>query len=151
MYKYMILAGVIFASAGCSKKQEESTQSPQTARQPMSRPAVKQDVSTAALVKIDPDIAQYEAVVAKAKKAYVAKGSAATKAELVKAYMDFGNYIEYESQINPRQGKYHRALIEYRHALQLDPGNEKAKQEIAQIEDIYRSMRREIPTDDPTL
>jgi hypothetical protein len=56
--------------------------------------------------------------------------------------------MTYESPVSPRQGKYHRALIEYRHATQLDPHNQKALKEIQQIEDIYRSMGRPIPRDD---
>ena len=54
---------------------------------------------------------------------------------------------EYEAHVKEKRcpAKVCRALIEYRHALELDPDNEKAQIEIAQIEDIYRSMNRPIP------
>ena len=105
----------------------------------------KRDVSTATLVAIDPEIKSFDEAVATAKSAYDKQSNDANKTALIDAYMRFADYMQYESPVSPRQGKYHRALIEYRHVLELDPANEKAEAEIKQIEDIYRSMGREIP------
>ena len=107
--------------------------------------APPRDVSTATLVAIDEDVQSYADAVETAKKKFSAESSDAAKAALVKAYVDFGDYMQYESSVSPRQGKYHRALLEYRHALELEPGHAKVLGEIAQIEEIYRSMGRPIP------
>lgn len=145
-------AGIIVCAvllAACSKegKQETPAQSaPAGGTSSESQP--KRDITTGALEKIDPDVKKYDAAVTMALKAYQGSSSAAAKEALVKAYLAFGDYLTYESPLSPRQGKYHRALVEYRKALSLDAANEKAKNEIAQIEDIYRSMNRPIPGDE---
>ena len=107
--------------------------------------APERDVSIPTLVAIDEDIQPFADAVDGAKKTYESDKSDGSRMALVKAYVAFGDYMQYESTVSPRQGKYHRALLEYRHALDLDPGNTKVTGEIAQIEDIYRSMGRPIP------
>ncbi|MBR9976292.1 MAG: lipoprotein [Bacteroidetes bacterium] len=107
--------------------------------------APKRDVSTPTLVAIDEDIQPYADAVDASKKSYESDNNDANRDKLFQAYVAFGDYMQYESGVSPRQGKYHRALIEYRHALDLDPDNNKVLAEIAQIEDIYRSMGRPIP------
>lgn len=138
----------LFAAAlltACQPKpSEETTGQPQPAAG-AEQAAPKRDVSTATLVKIDEDIQPFADAVDAAKKSYDSDENPANKEKLLNAYVAFGDYMQYESGVSPRQGKYHRALIEYRHALELSPGNEKILGEIAQIEDIYRSMGRPIP------
>jgi hypothetical protein len=111
-------------------------------------PPAHQDVSTATLAGIDPGIQAFADAVEKARSSYDKKSSPAAKAALVDTYVKFGDYMQYESPVSPRKGKYRRALMEYRHALQLDPQNSKVQKEIQQIEEIYRSMNRPIPTED---
>ncbi len=108
----------------------------------------KRDISTATLAALDPEIQRYAD---KADAALAACESAETdagKTALVESYIAFGDYMTYESSVSPRQGKYHRALIEYRKALELDRGNSKVMTEIRQIEEIYRSMGKPVPGDD---
>lgn len=148
--KYMLLALVVaLAVTGCNTTNKQAAEQAAQEGAPQSAvsatPAAKQDISTEALAKIDPDVVTYDEAVARAKSAYDAKQDAASKTALVEAYVKFADYMTYESPVSPRQGKYHRALVEYRHALALDAGNEKVLKEIAQIEDIYRSMGRPIP------
>ena len=141
------LAAVLLSA--CSQ-QNETEETAGEAAQEMSASAEQpktsdRDVSTEALVKIDPAIQEYADKVEREKNAYEKQPDEEAKAELVNAYVAFGDYMTYESPVSPREGKYHRALIEYRHALELDPDNSKVIAEIQQIEDIYRSMNRPIP------
>lgn len=154
----IILITVFFSAligvyAGCWKKQDAPQENDgRTAQSDPNRmsqaPPPVQDVSTAALVKIDPAIQDFADGVQKAKSAYEHKPGQGTKDALIGAYIAFGDYMQYESPVSPRKGKYRRALMEYRHALKLDPKHAKAMKEIQQIEDIYRSMNRPIPTGD---
>ena len=111
-------------------------------------PPGKQDISIAALAAVDPSVVSYQTAVDKAKKSYDAKHDDASKKTLVDAYIAFASYMTYDSPVTPRQGKYRKALIEFRHALTLDPENAKVKNEIEQIEAIYRDMGRPIPSSD---
>jgi tetratricopeptide (TPR) repeat protein len=143
-----ILSALLLLTVACSKQQgADEKQQADSAAENADAPA-QRDISTATLVQIDPEIQKYEDAVAAAKKSYDAGQSGDSKAALVKAFTDFGDYMQYESPVSPRQGKYHRALIEYRHALVLDPGSSKILGEITQIEDIYRSMGRPVPGDE---
>lgn len=135
----VILLSTVFLLSACGQKQD--TPPDKSAEQPSAvatQAAPARDISTAALVKIDEDIQKYSDAVDAAK----SKGD---KVKLLQAYVAFGDYMQYESSVSPREGKYHRALIEYRNAMELDPGNQKIVSEITQIEDIYRSMGRPIP------
>jgi tetratricopeptide (TPR) repeat protein len=132
------LSTIVLFSA-CGQKQDATSE--QAKEQPaagMTQTPPARDISTAALVKIDEDIQKYADDVEAAK----SKGD---KVQLTQAYVAFGDYMQYASSVSPREGKYHRALVEYRKALELDPTNQKVVNEITQIEDIYRSMGRPIP------
>ncbi len=147
MSKVWILAAAMLIVTACGSPAEDSAagEGTQAVENAMEQEApAKRDVSNETLVGLDPEIQTYIDRVAEAK-AGVTSDDAASQMTLIEAYMAFGDYMTYESPVSPRQGKYHRALIEYRHALELDPDNEKAQIEIAQIEDIYRSMNRPIP------
>jgi tetratricopeptide (TPR) repeat protein len=146
-----ILALAAAIVAGCTKQPASST--PQQTAQPgmpsaSTPPPAKQDVSIEALAKTDPTVVTYQNAVDKAKKAHDAKKDDATKKALFDAYAAFGTYMTYDSPVTPRQGKYRKALIEFRHALTLDPSNAKVKNEIEQIEAIYRDMGRPVPSSD---
>ena len=144
----MALAAVLISS--CGKKDGPQADTPEKGMAPSAStpPPAQQDITTPGLVKLDPAIQQYQDAVDKAKAAYDAKAGDKTKAALVESYTSFANYMTYDSPVTPRQGKYRRALVEYRHALALAPGDEKIQGEIAQIESIYREMGRPIPHDE---
>jgi tetratricopeptide (TPR) repeat protein len=146
MNKVWIIAATLLFVTACSPadKKEEAGKVPPDAPGAQAD-APKRDISTEALVKIDPAIQEYEDRLQTAKTAYDEDESVKNTEALIGAHMSFADYMTYESSVSPREGKYHRALIEYRHALELDPANEKAQVEIAQIEDIYRSMNRPVP------
>lgn len=139
---------------GCGTKSESTPRSdaapaPQGPASTASKPsAPAQDISTEALATIDPQVRTWDAKVAKKRTAYETSRSERDKKALVDAYVAFGDYLTYESDLSPRQGKYHRALVEYRKAVALDPSQPKALREIAQIESIYKSMNRPIPGDE---
>ncbi|MDX9757646.1 MAG: hypothetical protein RBU27_00655 [Bacteroidota bacterium] len=139
----LLVAVVFLVACNTEKPAADATATPQPSATAQS--AAPRDVSTATLVAIDEDIQPYADAVDAAREAYEAEASDAAKAALVKAYVDFGDYMQYDSSVSPRQGKYHRALLEYRHALDLEPGNANVLGEIAQIEEIYRGMGRPIP------
>lgn len=64
--------------------------------------------------------------------------------QLAEAHVVLGNGYMYEESLPPFQ-KYPAALRQFRSALKFDPENKKAKQNIATIEGIYKSMGRPIP------
>jgi tetratricopeptide (TPR) repeat protein len=150
MQRFSILLLAIFLIAGCSKEQVDgqSENGSTTTTTDGNAQMPKQDISDKTLTGIDGHISLYIDKLATAKNNYEAQGSDETKANLVNAYIAFGDYMTYESPVSPRKGKYRRALLEYRHALELDPDNEKVLTEIKQIEDIYASMGRPIPEDE---
>jgi len=77
-----------------------------------------------------------------AAKAKRAGASDAEKRAAAAAYLERGNV--YYSAGNPRLYKY--ALADFREVLRYDAANAEAKQKLAQIEDIYRSLGRPVPT-----
>jgi|GEM_PF-1509366 len=149
MKNIALLAMTVLLLSACSQ-QNETEETAGDAAQEMSSSTEQaktadRDISTETLVKIDPAIQEYADEVEREKRAFEKQPDEESRAELVNAYVEFADYMTYESPVSPREGKYHRALIEYRHALELDPGNSKVIAEIQQIEDIYRSMNRPIP------
>ena len=66
------------------------------------------------------------------------------KPALANAYLQYGNFLMYKSDLPPQQ-KYRKALFEYRRVLAVDPSNVEAKQNKDLIEGIYRQMGRPIP------
>lgn len=63
---------------------------------------------------------------------------------LIATHMTYGIELTYGSLTDQRT-RMPEALRHYRRVLELDPENERAMAEIRQIEDIYRSLNREIP------
>ncbi|MBI1787153.1 MAG: tetratricopeptide repeat protein [Acidobacteria bacterium] len=63
---------------------------------------------------------------------------------LANAYTEFGSSLMNNAQLPPFR-KYPAALKQFRLALELDRDNKKAKDNIALIESIYKSMGREVP------
>lgn len=70
--------------------------------------------------------------------------SAEIKKALADAYLGKGDSMMYNESLPPRM-KYPGALKAYRSVLTYDANNAKAKQNIATIEGIYKSMGRPIP------
>ncbi len=68
------------------------------------------------------------------------------KAELVKAYMEFANYMTFSAPVPPAI-KYRPALKAYRRVLELEPAHAEAQKNKTQIEEIYKAMGRPIPQD----
>jgi tetratricopeptide (TPR) repeat protein len=63
---------------------------------------------------------------------------------LLATHMTYALHLTYGSLTDMRT-RMPEALRHYRRVLELDPGNERAKAEIKQIEDIYISLNRDIP------
>lgn len=72
-----------------------------------------------------------------------AKDAAVTKAK-VDTHLAYGDFFMFNQEMRPMQ-KYPGALKQYRRVLELDKSNAKAKENIATIEGIYKSMGRPIP------
>ncbi|MBR9976443.1 MAG: hypothetical protein KFH87_00005, partial [Bacteroidetes bacterium] len=130
--------------SACGQKQEADETAAEGYQSEMTE-TPERDISNEALIEIDEQIQQYVEAVETAHAAYEEDPGEQTRQELTDAYIAFGDYMQYDTAVTPRQGRYHRALIEYRHALELDPENQKVMDEITQIEDIYQSMGRPIP------
>jgi tetratricopeptide (TPR) repeat protein len=64
----------------------------------------------------------------------------------IKSYMEFANYMMFTANVPPR-AKYRPALKMYRKVLALDPKNDEAIKNKAQIEEIYKMMGRDVPQD----
>ncbi|MBX7218362.1 MAG: hypothetical protein K1Y36_00305 [Blastocatellia bacterium] len=106
---------------------------------PATAPATGQPEAAAELPPVPESIQKLE-------KEYSAKsGDAKVKAELAKAKLDYGNELMFKSALPPKI-KYRAALKMYREVLALDPANEEALKNKAQIEDIYKSMGRPVPS-----
>ena len=71
------------------------------------------------------------------------KQPAVTKA-LVQAHTGKADFFMNNAQVPPRE-KYTTALREYRKVLTYDKTNKHAADSIKTIEDIYKSMGREVP------
>ncbi len=66
------------------------------------------------------------------------------KATQVRTLILYGNYLMFDSPLPPKE-KYPGALKQYRSALEIDPTNSEANENIQMITSIYKSMGREIP------
>jgi tetratricopeptide (TPR) repeat protein len=104
-------------------------------------------ISDDVLAEIDPAIKKFSDKLNSDFRNYEAEKSLSNKSILIEAYVQYADYMQYESTVSPMKGKYRKALSLYRKALELDSGNSKVMAEIAQIEDIYKSMGRSIPID----
>jgi tetratricopeptide (TPR) repeat protein len=87
---------------------------------------------------------KYDEAIAQLETAYKAKPQPDVKKALAEAYVAKADSFMTDQNSPPRV-KYPTALRAYREALKYDANNQKAKQNIAQIEGIYKSMGRPIP------
>ena len=63
---------------------------------------------------------------------------------LAETHLAYADSFFYNNSLPPRQ-KYRPALKEYRRVLEYDKDNKKAKENIAMIESVYKSMGMPIP------
>jgi hypothetical protein len=70
--------------------------------------------------------------------------NAEVKTALVQTHLAYGDSLMNNAELPPFR-KYPGALRQYRAVLQYDAANKKAKDNIALIEGIYKSMGREVP------
>ncbi|GAB4365758.1 MAG: hypothetical protein OHK0021_09350 [Bryobacter sp.] len=88
---------------------------------------------------------KFEEAVAILEPALKAKpADAAVKTTLVEALVGAGDSYMYNNQLPPVR-KYPTALRFYRRAVELDKNNKVAKDNVATIENIYKSMGRPVP------
>lgn len=137
---FPLLAGtaLLAASSGCATNDAKTDAKPEAAPPPAAvtvPPGV--DVGTAEALT---PTSELDAEIAKLEK------SGGDKKKLAAAYAERGFQKMNDAQASPRV-KYRAALKDYRHALTLDPKNEKALENKELIEGIYTSMGRPIPGD----
>jgi tetratricopeptide (TPR) repeat protein len=88
---------------------------------------------------------KYEEAVAVLEPALKASpNDASVKKTMVEALMGNGDAYMYNEKLPPFR-KYPAALKSYRRVLEFDKNNQKAKDNIAMIEGIYKSMGRPVP------
>ena len=85
-----------------------------------------------------------EAVAVLEPAAKAAPKDAVVKSALVEALMGNGDSYMYNEKLPPFK-KYPAALKNYRRVLEYDKTNQKAKDNVAMIEGIYKSMGRTVP------
>ena len=88
---------------------------------------------------------KYDEAIASLEKAQKAEPkSAEVQKAFVDAYLGQGDSLMNNAALPPRM-KYPQALKAYRKVLELDKTNKKAQENIATIENIYKSMGRPVP------
>jgi hypothetical protein len=93
----------------------------------------------------DPAVDKLEANALKLEKQSKAKPKdAKLKLKVADAFYQTGHAMMFSDKLGPRV-KYRGALKNYRTALSYDPGHKKAAEEKKTIEDIYKSMGRDVP------
>ena len=106
-----------------------------------------------ALFAADPTVEQarkkiaekkYDEAITQLETASKAKPNAEVKRALADAYLAKADSVMADQNAPPRM-KYPAALSAYREVLKYDSANQKAKDQIAQIEAIYKSMGRPVP------
>jgi tetratricopeptide (TPR) repeat protein len=106
-----------------------------------------------ALLAADPTVEQarkniaekkYDEAITQLETANKAKPNAEVKKALADAYLAKADSIMADQNAQPRM-KYPAALHAYREVLKYDSANQKAKDQIGQIESIYKSMGRPVP------
>lgn len=70
--------------------------------------------------------------------------NAALKPALAEAHFAYGESMMFNKEMPPFR-KYPGALRQFRKTVEYDPKNAKAKEHIATIEGIYKSMGRPVP------
>jgi len=146
---YYLIVAIFILSCKSEDKDSTKDQSEQMMNQQVSpQPATSSiSISDDVLIEIDASIENYSNELTSSLKKYKSNNSLTNKSELIESYVRFADYMQYESSVSPMKRKYRKALSLYRKALELDNGNSKVMAEITQIEDIYRNMGRQIPTD----
>ncbi|MBU2445757.1 MAG: hypothetical protein KJ666_09325 [Bacteroidetes bacterium] len=151
MKVYLVILLISISIFGCKSDDKELSpqQSPQMMGQGMNPQTSSSGISITdeTLAEIDPAIKSYSEKLNSLLKNYVSDKSLKNKSELIESYIRYADYMQYESPVSPMKGKYRKALSLYRKALELNSGNSKVMAEITQIEDIYKSMGRPIPSD----
>jgi tetratricopeptide (TPR) repeat protein len=88
---------------------------------------------------------KYDEAVALLEQAYKEKPkSTAIKSALIETLMAYSDSYMYNDKLPPFK-KYPTALKGYRRVLEYDKNNQKAKDNVAMIEGIYKSMGRPVP------
>lgn len=87
---------------------------------------------------------KYDEAISQLETALKGKPQPDVKKALVDAHLAKGDSFMYNDAVPPRV-KYPAALKAYREVLKLEPDNKKAKDNIATIEGIYKSMGRPVP------
>ncbi|MFN0165337.1 MAG: hypothetical protein ACKV22_02815 [Bryobacteraceae bacterium] len=85
-----------------------------------------------------------EAIAALETEAKVKPKDAEVKTALANAHFAYGDSLMNNAQLPPMR-KYPGALRQFRQTLTYDANHKKAKESIALIEGIYRSMGRDVP------
>lgn len=148
----LLLALVVFGAvlvAGCESGHEQTAPSPTSGAE--GARGMTEDGGPAPIVRprptegTDAQLTQFQKDYETAKSAY-AKDPKSPKAKeaLVITTVRLGTATMVSPALESRV-KYRRALELYREALKLDPENHEALANKKQIEDVYRSMGREIP------
>jgi hypothetical protein len=115
---------------------------PQTAELEMPDDEIHKGVKTA---EGSADLAKLKDAMAKAKTEWSKSKDDKSKAGFVKATVELATATMNSPELAPRE-KYPQALKLYKEALALDPDNKEALENKKMIEDIYKSMGREVPT-----
>lgn len=87
---------------------------------------------------------KFDEAITQLESAEKAKSNPETRKALSEAYLAKGDSFMYNDALPPRV-KYPEALRAYREVLKYDKENRKAKEGIATIEGIYKSMGRPVP------
>ena len=139
-FPYLAALAAISAVSGCAN---------QSANPPQSTPATKSAPASGS-VSVPPDAAIGSASTLTSTPQFNGKIAALEKSgkdkkALAAVYAERGYARMTDDNAAPRV-KYRAALSDFRGALKLDPTNAKAKQNLALIEGIYKSMGRPIPS-----
>jgi tetratricopeptide (TPR) repeat protein len=94
--------------------------------------------------KLSKDGKHEEAIAALEAEMKKAPKNAALKPALSEAHTAYGESLMFNKDLPPFR-KYPGALRQFRKAVEYDPKNQKAKEHIATIEGIYKSMGRPVP------
>jgi len=134
----LMLLGAVALICGCHKTVSTSAPipvPPPIGQAPHAQGHQDMDLGKAPTVTATSDL---DAKIAKLEKA------GGSKKELSELYSQRGNARMMDNQASPHV-KYIAALHDFRHALQLYPGNKQAAQNKTLIETIYKGMGRPIP------
>jgi len=143
-----LTSGLILAQLGCNNA-PESQPAPKTApeaQKPATTPGADPHTEAAPdTKKAEGELSDAKAFYEKSKAAFEkAPSDANAKEEYVKATVGYAT-ITMNSPTLGSKDKYPGALKLYREALTADPKNEVATNNAKMIEDIYKSMGREVP------